>query len=87
MLACSNVSMQECSLHPYSSQNRSVSKGCTDLPLRSDVNLDVGSAGGLVVEELGLLDERGVGKSQEPLFDTLRRIANVDNEVNILGAM
>ena len=72
----------------FLSQNQEcLQKGCTDLPLRSDVNLDVGSAGGLVVEELGLLDERRVWKSQELLFDTLWRIADVDNEVNVLGAM
>jgi len=57
--------MQECSLHPYSSQNRSVLKGCTDLPLQSDVNLNVGSTEGLVVEELSLLNEREVEKSQK----------------------
>lgn len=52
-------------MHPYSSQNRSVLKGCTDLPLQSDVNLNVGSTEGLVVEELSLLNEREVEKSQK----------------------
>jgi hypothetical protein len=52
-------------LTPHLAQTKEVhvEKGCTDLPLWSDVDLDLGSARGLVVEELGLLDERGVGKS------------------------
>ena len=57
----------------------------TDLPLRSEINLDVGSAGGPVIEELRVLDKWRIGKSEKLLFDTLWRIADADNEVHILG--
>ena len=55
--------LSHCPLNLTQTKEVHVEKGCTDLPLWSDVDLDLGSARGLVVEELGMLDERGVGKS------------------------
>jgi hypothetical protein len=38
----------------------------------------------LIVEELGVLDERGVGECQKLLFHAARGVGDVDNEVDIL---